>query len=358
MISSNAVSAEVLAELEHEQGMVLSGAKRWEEHIERLGATSTQAGGAHAFLRLQTKLLIAAMEKTDWTQMREDVRAIIQEVGVERCALIAVRLLLDRIFQGEPLPWPIAIGAIGRAVEEEMRIRRLMRQEKKVWGEFEMYYHRASPDRRRAFIRRVLADKEILGVERKTRNSVGYFLLSSAVEHTKFFTIENSKQKDVVRAVVSIHKQAFEWIEKQNFRISQLFPTLEPMLIAPRPWVAIEDGGYYSEHVVARRPLIHDALPGDFPIEEEAPWLEAVNAMQAIPWRYDPWMIGLLQHMLEKRIAYAGLPQQDVTIPTLPPREIFRARYSPEDQAQMRRNHAQAQQHNRNQRGLLSLIHI
>ena len=100
-------------------------------------------------------------------------------------------------------------------------------------------------------------------------------------------------------------------------RMAELFsPIAKPMLIPPRNWYALQDGGYYLNdltrcHNFIRRtgsPLIQGEIPYEF-----------LNKIQQVSYKLNPFIVGVAKELEERGISVGKFrPVMEHEIPPKP----------------------------------------
>jgi DNA-directed RNA polymerase len=134
---------------------------------------------------------------------------------------------------------------------------------------------------------------------------LGLRLIDIVITQTNLFEIvhfkndQHRKGRPYKRLVPT--KKTVKWLLDKNEYLSVLRPIKLPMVVSPKPWTGLQDGGYFS----LKSPLIRfkkDVLFEDY-IRETAseeckfePIMDVVNAIQETPWRVNKGVLEVIEH--------------------------------------------------------------
>ena len=94
-------------------------------------------------------------------------------------------------------------------------------------------------------------------------------------------------------------------------------PTYRPMLVPPRPWVGMKEGGYYEPELAAtthlvrgvnrehRKAIEHKIASGN------TPWLDALNAIQATPLKINTYVLDAIQWVIDEGLNPNKMPVRE-----------------------------------------------
>jgi DNA-directed RNA polymerase, mitochondrial len=146
---------------------------------------------------------------------------------------------------------------------------------------------------------------------------LGEKLIALAIRYAWFeghpvFEVKTVRERDgrstKTLQLIALTAAAADWIDAHQPDLALLAtPVYEPMVIPPRPFISLSDGGYYSERLtlLKRRPnrqaqqLLEKA---DLSIV-----YAAVNAMQSTPFRINQYLYRIMRRALEERRPFFGL---------------------------------------------------
>lgn len=115
---------------------------------------------------------------------------------------------------------------------------------------------------------------------------------------------------------------AQEWIKKFSKYASMLDPDLMPCIIAPDPWIDIDQGGYYSPQLRSATGLVLNVrkkahrerlLKADM-----SKVLRSVNAAQATPWAINERVLEVMQRVWDKNLRIGMPASEPLVVPKCP----------------------------------------
>lgn len=151
------------------------------------------------------------------------------------------------------------------------------------------------------------------------RLSVGAFLLHLIAEHTGLIsiTLEQSAMRRVRR--VRATDACVEWIRSMEDQQRVLCPFSLPMVITPRPWTDVMEGGYLTPAqlnptLIKEAPeAVAERTKGD------EPFIKAANLQQSVAYKINSWMLDQLQHAWDKSLEIGSLmPREGWKVPPYP----------------------------------------
>jgi DNA-directed RNA polymerase len=97
-------------------------------------------------------------------------------------------------------------------------------------------------------------------------------------------------------------------------------PVYQPQVEPPVPWTWLDKGGPSDPRVLRtllRRTDKHTMAAVRAAIKDGSmqPTLDALNALQAVPWRINRRVLGVLQGLRERGLSVPGMPGQDIATP-------------------------------------------
>lgn len=150
------------------------------------------------------------------------------------------------------------------------------------------------------------------------------FMTTTGLVEIQSFRRNGGKKGSKTTTYVVAKPEAREWLYKKNAALEFLQPLLLPMVEPPREWSPTNAGGYryalrgkyplirtYSEHQQAKgrtanMPLVY----------------QAVNAIQATPWRINPVVADLFEEILTRNAPLGAIEWADLTLEPLPAKPI------------------------------------
>ena len=205
--------------------------------------------------------------------------------GVRPVAAVALLTFLQTISQRKT--YRRLSGAIGRAVEDEVRAGRVQRHNDDVLRLLRRH------EGRRSVVSAGTARALGLQAEQWTttdRAEVGGLLLDAVIASTGLARLVQQKVRGRAAVMVEPTEAALAWVQSEQ--AAAQWARQLPMLVPPRPWTGLAGGGYLESNraLVARRDGVRlDYLQGI----DLGRALRAVNRVQQQQLVVDPWMAQL-----------------------------------------------------------------
>lgn len=149
--------------------------------------------------------------------------------------------------------------------------------------------------------------------EDSQRVRVGQTLLYIFIEATGIIEIQSVPHGRGLRSYVAPTKEIIEWYNEAKAWDEEHSPVFMPMVERPKPWTTPYDGGYITDEA-PRRSLVK---VNDFNFLRELSEFEmptvyhAVNALQDVRHKVNPFVLDVVTHLWENSHAVAGLPMRD-----------------------------------------------
>jgi DNA-directed RNA polymerase len=151
------------------------------------------------------------------------------------------------------------------------------------------------------------------------RLSVGVFLIQLIANHTGLIsvTMEQSACRKVRR--VRATEACIQWIREMEEQDKALCPFVLPMVVPPRPWQGVMEGGYLNpiqinSSLMKENPeQVQEAITGD------EPFIKAANLQQSVAYQVNGWMLEQLQFAWDKGLEVGALmPREGWSVPPYP----------------------------------------
>jgi DNA-directed RNA polymerase len=138
-------------------------------------------------------------------------------------------------------------------------------------------------------------------------------LLIELAEENGLIKGEEKRCRNKTIRFMRLSDEAEQWLEKLSGRYEALaYPMYSPMVVSPRPWQGLNDGGYLTnsethalqlvKHKTWNKNQVLKAFDGVDPETITA----AVNALQSTAWRINRPIYGVLKLMMELRKTLPG----------------------------------------------------
>lgn len=220
-------------------------------------------------------------------------KAYIKEMNEYTLAYIALKAVLDNL-HAECTATRLC-HTLGSLVEDELRFSKFAEVNPK-------YYEAVMADLNRKNTRAYRHMRNVLAVTSKKKGfswntwpkdvkmGVGSVLLEMVRLHTNIIDVRkkgvgNVKQRALLIVVPT--DEAVKWIEGYNSYASVLHPYTKPCVAPPEDWTGLHNGGYWSEAMRSRTPLIKglNKRQEEFVLQQDLTHVfEAVNHIQRTAW--------------------------------------------------------------------------
>jgi len=312
-----------------EERMVEAGIAR--ARLRRARAISSRQEARHGATRRlateATSILARAVER--WAAPGPGKGAhrglpLLNAVGFEIAAHYAVQTALNAVSRTQNCG--DVVRAIGRALEVEVRMAALERNDRRAWE----YVTEVSRGRkalqarmhRDAALRR--AGLRDLRIARDLKVRSAWVLLELLTRETGIFVIQTVSRtgyrgKPRQERILVPHGDTIAWLEAAHLRAEQRAVVHRPLSEPPRPWG--EDlawSGYHSEAL--RYDLVKD-LQSARGHERRAPAVaRAANLLQGTAWRVNRRVLEVAAEVWERGLEAPGMPRPEkVPKPPFPP---------------------------------------
>lgn len=213
---------------------------------------------------------------------------------------------------------------IGTRVKELVSFDIFLLSEKAAYSAIEYRIKFAKTERNRLVVlQKALEDLGFQGADwsEATTIAIGALLLELFAEVTGYITIDTKILRKQKIKTVSATEAARSWLEDTELKEALMTPFHYCMLVPPLPWSTVHNGGYYNKQLhgldlvwskngKANRGLEGHDMPDIY---------NAVNTLQATPWRINKKLQAVFVHLFDTKQAVAGLPRHtQATLPAKP----------------------------------------
>ena len=225
----------------------------------------------------------------------------------ESQAAITSKITFDKIFSPRKDNSKVAnvVQAIGSALEAECQMRYY---ESSAPGLFETlkknYWHQAKGTAYKAKSMTTLMNKQE-NLEpwkpwnRIERIKVGTWFLDSLMESSQWFERELSMHRGKTQQFV-VPTAKFHKNKEEIIRLAELFSPLSwPMLIEPRDWSPLHDGGYYLNDLTKCHEMVRRGVP--LRIQGETTY-QFLNEIQKVKYCLNPFIVMVAEDLEEREI--------------------------------------------------------
>lgn len=233
----------------------------------------------------------------------------LKELTAEQIAATTMRVAIDKISQHRKAN-ALALE-IGGALWAEAMLQRA--------GGFELIDHLAVKRWRNKREKRgdILQMSSTTIWTLRERQSIGLVLLQMTVVNTGILKITTVQSAIKRIRMVSVTPEAFEWLQAGHARHRLLCPMRMPMVVKPRRWTNLHDGGYLTD--IPGNALIKDARSDkDYTTGDEA-FLQAANLQQEVGWQINSWILEQANHAWAQGLGIGSMvPSQGYEMPPFP----------------------------------------
>ena len=228
-------------------------------------------------------------------------------LDTESQAAITAKIVFDKTFSSRKENSKVAnvVQAIGTALEAESQMRHY---ESSAPGLFETlkknYWHQAKgTEYKRKSMQTLMSKHEEIeqwkAWNRIERIKVGTWFLDCLMESSGWFKTEHQRHKGKTpRFLVTTEK--FHKNKEEIIRLAELFsPLAWPMLIEPRDWSPVHEGGYYLNDLTRCHEMVRRGYP--LRIQGETTY-KFLNEIQKVKYRLNPFTVMVAEELEQKEI--------------------------------------------------------
>ena len=241
-------------------------------------------------------------------------------------ALLSCKVVFDHVFSPNVSKHYITTiaMAIGAALEGEAQMEYYEKEAPALLTTLKKnYWHQAKgTEYKRKCIQTLMHKQSItpwVRWDKTTKVKVGTFLMDCLMEVSGWFErdliIKGRKRYAVLNPTELLIKH-----HDEIMRMAELFsPLAKPMLIPPRNWNPLQDGGYYLNELTRCHKLIrrtdHGLIQGEIPYE-------FINKIQKVSYKLNPFIVKVAKELEERGISVGKFrPVIQHEIPPKPPEE-------------------------------------
>lgn len=349
----------VIEQYRLEQEMLDGGAARFmrkEEKAEAVGMTTQ--GGKYVIRRLIAPVVEGLQTEVEaklggaGAGRRQAAIPYLVQCGLQVAAFLALRETLGALSTTDAGAAPATNVAIriGRAIEDELWMRRLREQKPDLFEITMAEVDEYRDPRVRQKVARIMAAKG--GVEgewdERTRFLVGSKMLEAVRVHTGMVDFPVVREGRLTVRKVVLTADTRERIKEARDAMAALSPAYMPCIIPPKPWSGVRVGGYHSG-LFRRLHIIktwNPALVEELENLDMRAVIASVNAVQDTPWRVNARVLEVLEEAIASERNIGKLPARVEEVPPYPEAERDNA------EVVKRWKRAAAKVHTRNRKNL------
>ena len=221
-------------------------------------------------------------------------------------AMLACKVVFDHVFSPASKKQTLTTiaRAVGAALEGEAQMEYYEREAPALLATLKKnYWHQArGTEYKRKCIQTLMHKQNItpwIGWDSTSKIKVGVFFIDCLCEVSGWF------ERDLIhkgRKTISVIVPSETLIKQHDeiMRMAELFsPLAKPMLIPPRNWHPLQDGGYYLNDLTRCHQLIRRSDPTL--IQGEIPY-EFINKIQKVSYKLNPFIVKVAKELEERGI--------------------------------------------------------
>ena len=323
---------EFAEQIKLEEEMITTGADRFMRHVTDAHTRDRGADTGYAtrlmgeYLPAVAKYLADEIAKTG-PGPGYKIHPLLRLIQPEVAALLGLRQLFNTYTK------PTKLGTlcvkIGESIEDDIKFSKFRELNpqyfQSIIDDFSRKGSFGYSTRHRVFNRH--ADK--LGVEWEAwtpdeRMLVGAKIMDAVLQTTDLCVKEKVWGRKGWVYIIYPSQSALDWIQKFNINSSVLFPERGPCVIPPAPWVLNTRGGYFTEGMQMRTPMVktRNKLALERLSNPSSTVLTALNALQETAWEINKDVLKVLHEVWTSG--------QEIGIPRSLPYEIPQCPLPPE----------------------------
>lgn len=308
-------------QLKLEDDLILHGAERYEKTIT--DAQEGNRGSETGYSRRLVQNLINPVSTgiaefcTDGARKHGKFKKILKNIDSQKLAYIGLKTVMDTLH--------LSIGVnklcidIGTRIEDDMRFSAFKEYNPEYFNSLMKDFNKKNTKAYR-HMRNVLAVTSAKkGFKWETwtteiRMGVGSIILDRILLCTDI--VERVYKRDSKNNNVYVIKptlSAIQWIEGYNNYASLLHPYTKPCVIPPDDWSGIRNGGYWSEAMRHRNPMIKGLSQSEESFvsnHDLGDVYKAVNSIQSTPWSINTDVLEIMQYVWQRNLGI-GLPKKE-----------------------------------------------
>jgi len=298
------------------------GIERVLKSIERKGyATGSRSG--YAMLRKATAETSMAIDgwiaAKDKLNRKHRALAFIKTLSSDQLSFIVSRILIDSTTK-KTILWTRACVEVGRRVHDVIEYAVFKEANEGLAVKLERQLERATTGgHRRAVLSKTFkaAEFERLVWADSDYAAVGHILVSAFLEASGLFERKVTYARNKSTATIALTEPMIDLLASGELSDAISMPYHYPMVIPPKDWSTVRDGGYIDQHLHGLRMVkTGNKNLGNLDATDLSDVNDALNAVQSTPWAINTRVLDVLDFLNSVGGAVAGLTSSDV--PDLP----------------------------------------
>lgn len=309
-------------QLSLEAESVALGKDRYWKKVEKRGLADSAPG-----MRL-TRAAIEPLAKAirEFTESATTARACrrhtaepyLAQVEPEAAAWLAAHAAFDAVSRRIPM-MALAIGLADR-LREHIEWTELAKQQPGLARVVGAKLAKSTSVRhRRAVSNHVIKTKGAKLVwPAEVKSKVGALLIELLITSTGLFQAVTETKRARKRTYLVLTPDTQKAVDEMHGRCSLLSPVHLPMVVPPKPWTGVFNGGYLRRRLPLVKTDNHNFLEELRHVEMPAVY-DAVNALQATAWRINPGVLAVMKQAWEGGGGLGELPpRENLPLPAKP----------------------------------------
>jgi len=268
----------------------------------------------------------------------------LKDLDPDKLAYIGLNTFMDAVGQSSSLT--ACTAKIAKRVELEAWSRDLKRYNSKLHRKAEQLATKGhQTDRKRiAAVKSMVSNHSAKSKVKFTPQNLDVAIkafaepvVNAVLEFSDIFEVYTEFMANRTKKMIGLTPEASAEIVRQDIQASWRQPMFAPMITPPVPWTSLLDGGYASEELSHLVPLVRGScyeqsghIKHDFAkaaTEGEVPaYVEALNALQAVPLKINTAVLELVQHCWDSGESFKKFPlQYQMDLPESPTTEAWEA---------------------------------
>tara|TARA_A200000113_G_scaffold226000_1_gene249331 strand:- start:18359 stop:20788 length:2430 start_codon:yes stop_codon:yes gene_type:complete len=215
---------------------------------------------------------------------------------------------------------------VGRAVQDEINYQTLKEANPVFYRTMQKdLQQRTSSTEQRSKVMQLMINRSETKYEDfggNARAQIGLYLMHQLMETTGYFktrSIQVSKTKR--RTLIEATPRVMEWLGNRITAHAELCVTYKPLIIPPKPWTSIDEGGYWSGSIKLKAVKSPDeAYLKSLTPEELSVTLETLNHLGETSWQINKGILAVMRSLIAHNSQLGGLINIPDDKPELPPK--------------------------------------
>ena len=325
---------QIETQMEFERNQIREGIEKLRANTKKLedkSYASATAYGSSSIAELLPHMVKHLRETSDRITKRhngrlfKELKDYIFSVDYEVTALITLKTVFDQVFSNrEKADFAINVStAIGQHIEDECQ---MMYYEDNYPGLYnaikKKYWHNAKGTSSKVVATQTLMHRidDVIEWKRwdsKVKLQLGGWLLDAVLQISGWFkkTLYRDGKKTILRIAPT---EEFMRVQHQIMDIAEVYSPLKlPMLIEPKDWEAIhEGGGYYLNQIRQNCPMVRRGKPS---LLQGAKPIAALNKIQRTSYKLNEFVADVAEILEERRYKVGKfVPIQPLELPPKP----------------------------------------